>query len=418
MGVREVEIEGVRLRLLRLSFSGELAYELYAPADRVVALWERLLARAAPLGIKPYGLEALASLRIEKGHVAGLELDHRNTLDDLGLGKMAASGKAYVGRELRDRPDLRAAERWSLVGLELLEPQARLRGGAIYLPAAMRSPATDAGYITSVTWSTVLEKYIALGLYQGGLEHVGEEILCAYPLKGETVRARIVQPVFVDPGRGAAACLIVVSPLEGRLAVGGRDGADGACARCASRRSGGWYLTQLGVFRDGAERALAARPPDHRLGTPRLEWGGDAERSPSPVSDRRRPVLGDIARGRHGAGALEQASAAGFGYGHGAVGRADLPAARRYRGGRCARASSGPRFGFDAISGRGVLHRPASHHTGMLLDRRGRERFELYVLGTFAASIWDVLIDTALPYGYEVGVQSAAAGWSDSPMAQ
>ena len=50
-----------------------------------------------------------------------------------------------------------------------------------------------------MTWSTVLEKYIALGLYQGGLKHVGEEIVCAYPLKGETVRARIVQPVFVDP---------------------------------------------------------------------------------------------------------------------------------------------------------------------------------------------------------------------------
>jgi methylglutamate dehydrogenase subunit C len=199
MGVREVEVDGVRLRLLRLSFSGELAYELYAPADRGVALWERLLARAAPLGLEPYGLEALASLRIEKGHVAGLELDHRNTLDDLGLGKMAASGKAYVGRELRERPDLRAAERWSLVGLECLEPQARLRGGAILFARGDATAGHGRGYITSVTWSTVLDKYIALGLYQGGLEHAGEEILCAYPLKGETVRARIVPPVFIDP---------------------------------------------------------------------------------------------------------------------------------------------------------------------------------------------------------------------------
>jgi sarcosine oxidase subunit gamma len=58
------------------------------------------------------------------------------------------------------------------------------------------------------------------------------------------------------------------------------------------------------------------------------------------------------------------------------------------------------------------------HHTGVLLDRRGRERFELYVLGTFAASIWDVLIDTALPHGYQVGVESAAAGWSDSRTTQ
>ncbi len=199
MGVREVEVEGVPLRLLRLSFSGELAYELYVPADRGVALWERLLERAAPLGLKPYGLEALASLRIEKGHVAGLELDHRNTLDDLGLGKLAASAKPYVGRELRERADLRAPGRSRLVGLECLEPQARLRGGAILFARADAITGHGRGYITSVTWSTVLEKFIALGLYQGGLEHVGEEILCVYPLKGETVRARIVQPVFVDP---------------------------------------------------------------------------------------------------------------------------------------------------------------------------------------------------------------------------
>jgi sarcosine oxidase subunit alpha len=199
MGVLEVQVDGMPLRLLRLSFSGELAFELYVPADRGVALWERLLGRAAPLGLKPYGLEALASLRIEKGHVAGLELDHRNTLDDLGLGKMAASAKPYIGRELRERPDLRAAERWSLVGLECLEPHARLRGGAILFARGEAITGHGRGYITSVTWSTVLDKYIALGLYQGGLTHVGEEIVCAYPLKGETVRARVVQPVFVDP---------------------------------------------------------------------------------------------------------------------------------------------------------------------------------------------------------------------------
>ena len=58
------------------------------------------------------------------------------------------------------------------------------------------------------------------------------------------------------------------------------------------------------------------------------------------------------------------------------------------------------------------------HHAGVLLDRRGQERFELYVLSTFAASTWDVLVDTALPYGFEVGVESAAAGWSDSRIAQ
>ena len=135
MGCLEIALEGVPVRIIRLSFSGELAYEVYMPADYGIALWEHILDRRRPLGIKPYGLEALASLRIEKGHVAGLELDHRTSLDDLGLGKMASKEKSYVGRELRQRPELQAPERWSLVGLECLEPDKRLRGGSILFAA-------------------------------------------------------------------------------------------------------------------------------------------------------------------------------------------------------------------------------------------------------------------------------------------
>ncbi len=199
MGCLESALEGVPVRIIRLSFSGELAYEVYVPADYGTALWEHMLIAGESFGIKPYGLEALASLRVEKGHVAGLELDHRTSLDDLGLGKMASRDKPYVGRELRQRPELQAPERWSLVGLECLEPAKRLRGGAILFAANDAIKGHGRGYITSVTWSTELEKYIALGLYQGGLKHAGEEIVCAYPLKDEQVRARIIAPQFVDP---------------------------------------------------------------------------------------------------------------------------------------------------------------------------------------------------------------------------
>jgi sarcosine oxidase subunit alpha len=161
-------------------------------------LWEHILKAAAPLGIKPYGLEALASLRIEKGHVAGLELDHRNTLDDLGLGRMAGKDKAYVGRELRFREDCQSPFRWSLVGLELMEPDKKLRGGSILFAADDEIKGHGRGYITSVTWSTELSKFIALGFYKGGLKHEGEEIICAFPLKNEQVKARIVSPHFID----------------------------------------------------------------------------------------------------------------------------------------------------------------------------------------------------------------------------
>jgi sarcosine oxidase subunit alpha len=198
MGCRDILFEGVGLRLLRMSFSGELAYEVHVPADYAISLWEHILKAAAPLGIRPYGLEALASLRIEKGHVAGLELDHRNTLDDLGLGKMASTQKDYVGRALRFREDCQSAERWSLVGLELLEPEKKLRGGAILFSAGDEIKGHGRGYITSVTWSTELDRFIALGLYNGGLKHEGEEIIAAYPLKNEQARLKIVSPHFID----------------------------------------------------------------------------------------------------------------------------------------------------------------------------------------------------------------------------
>lgn len=198
MGVMDFPFGGTTVRLMRLSFSGELAYEIHCPASAVQALWEHVLASGEPQGIKPYGLEALASLRIEKGHVAGLELDHRNTLDDLGLGKMASAQKDFVGRALRLRENHMAPDRWSLVGLELMEPEKRLRGGSILFSMDDEIKGHGRGYITSVTWSTELGKFIALGLYKGGLAHEGEEIIAAFPLKNEQVKLRIVPPHFID----------------------------------------------------------------------------------------------------------------------------------------------------------------------------------------------------------------------------
>jgi methylglutamate dehydrogenase subunit C len=198
MGVIDIEFEGVAVRLLRLSFSGELAYEIHCPANYTTAVWEHVLSAADSLGIRPYGLEALASLRIEKGHVAGADLDHRNTLDDLGLGKMAGKEKDYIGKALRFREDCQAPERWSLVGIECMEDGKKLRGGAILFAATDEIKGHGRGYITSVTWSTELGKYIALALYNGGLKHEGEDIICAFPLKNENVKAKIVSPHFID----------------------------------------------------------------------------------------------------------------------------------------------------------------------------------------------------------------------------
>ena len=198
MGVKDFTFDGVPVRLLRMSFSGELAYEVYTPADYGIALWEHIMLAAKPLDIRPYGLEALASLRIEKGHVAGADIDQRNTLYDLGLGKMARKNAQFVGKALLERPEHIKPDRWSLVGLECLEPGQRLRGGSILFAATDEIKGHGRGYITGVTWSNELKTYVALALYQGGLAHLGDEIVSAFPMKNETVRARIVSPVFID----------------------------------------------------------------------------------------------------------------------------------------------------------------------------------------------------------------------------
>ena len=200
MAVRDFVFEKVPLRILRVSFSGELGYEIHCPAAYTQGLWEHLLKRGEPLGIKPYGLEALASLRIEKGHIASPEMDHRNSLDDVGLGKMASKKKSFVGEVLREREAMMAPDRWSLVGLELLEPDKKLRGGAILFAGNDEIKGHGRGYVTSVTWSTDLQMHIALGLFQGGLKHENEEVIAAYPLKDEQVRLRIVSPHFIDRG--------------------------------------------------------------------------------------------------------------------------------------------------------------------------------------------------------------------------
>ena len=166
------------------------------PAKR---LWTRLLEAGAPFGIKPYGVEALGALRVEKGHVAGPEIDGRTTLDDLGLGRMAGKRTGFVGDVLRRRPAFQAPDRQRLVGLECIEAGKRLRGGAILFLPDDKTRGHGRGRVTSVTFSPELGRYVGLALLAGDVAAEGSEVTAVYPMKAETVRARIVSPVFLDP---------------------------------------------------------------------------------------------------------------------------------------------------------------------------------------------------------------------------
>ncbi|MES0070474.1 sarcosine oxidase subunit alpha family protein [Mesorhizobium sp. M0074] len=199
MGLLEANYSGTPLRIIRLSFSGEQAYEIYVGASIGEEVWSRLIEAGTPFRLRPYGVEALGALRIEKGHVAGPEINGRTTLDDLGLSRMAGKRSGYVGDVLSRREALSEPARPRLVGLRCLEPGKRLSGGSILFKPGERIHGHGLGHITSITYSPTLGAWVALGLLARNAAEEGSEIVASCPIKGETVRAQIVSPMFLDP---------------------------------------------------------------------------------------------------------------------------------------------------------------------------------------------------------------------------
>mgnify|MGYP000935942684 CR=1 FL=1 len=191
---------GIPARLFRISFSGELAYELSVPAEYGEAMMEALMRAGERFGITPYGTEALGVMRIEKGHVAGNELNGQTTASDLGLGKMMSKKKDFIGRLMAGRPALLDPGRPVFVGLKPVNPGDRLRAGAHFL--AMNSPADlehDEGYMTSVAYSPSLGHWIGLGLLKGGAKRMGERMRAYDPVRNGDTPVEVCSPVFVDP---------------------------------------------------------------------------------------------------------------------------------------------------------------------------------------------------------------------------
>jgi sarcosine oxidase subunit alpha len=201
MGVAELTVGGgITARLYRISFSGELAYEIGVPARYGDALARKLMEAGADFGVAPYGTEALSVMRIEKGHVAGNELDGRTTARDLGLGRMMSSKKDCIGRVLAGRPALLDPKRPALVGLKPVDHKARLRAGAHLMPmVAAPLAANDLGVVTSVAFSPSLDHWIGLGLLAGGQKMHGRHVRAVDPVRNGDVEVEVCSPCFIDP---------------------------------------------------------------------------------------------------------------------------------------------------------------------------------------------------------------------------
>ena len=201
MAVAELEAcDGIPARLYRLSFSGELAYEIGVPARYGDALARAVMQAGEPFGIAPYGTEALGVMRIEKGHVAGNELDGRTTADDLGLGRMMSGKKDFIGRVMAARPALVDPKRPKLVGLRPRDTGKRLCAGAHLLPVgAARVGENDQGIISSVAFSPSLNHWVGLGFIVGGSERIGQTVMMVDFMRDSFIEVELCAPVFVDP---------------------------------------------------------------------------------------------------------------------------------------------------------------------------------------------------------------------------
>jgi sarcosine oxidase subunit alpha len=200
MAWAEGELGGIPARVFRISFSGELSYEVAVPAHRALELWERLFEVGADLGAMPYGTEALHVMRAEKGFIMiGDETDGTVIPQDLGLDWAISKKKDdYLGKRAQERPHMTDPARWKLVGLETVDGSV-LPDGAYAVEPGKNALGQRAmiGRVTSTYHSPTLGRGIAMGLVERGPERMGE-VLTFPGTDGTTYKARIVEPVFYD----------------------------------------------------------------------------------------------------------------------------------------------------------------------------------------------------------------------------
>jgi methylglutamate dehydrogenase subunit C len=200
LAAKEINIlGGLTARLFRISFSGEHAYEVSVPADYGNMAARAVMQAGAEFGITPYGVEALSVMRIEKGHVAGSELNGTTTAADLGLGRMMSAKKDYIGRMMAQREGLTRNDREAVVGVRPVGKSDRLRAGAhILTKGEAPSMDNDQGYVSSVAFSPMLDMWVGLALCKRGRERHGEIVQLFDGVRGIHIKAELCDPMHYD----------------------------------------------------------------------------------------------------------------------------------------------------------------------------------------------------------------------------
>lgn len=201
MGCRGITVcGGTPARLFRISFSGELAYEIAVPARYGDSMIRALMMAGEEFEAVPYGIEALGVMRIEKGHPVGNELCGTTTAANIGLGRMVSQKKDCIGRVLSQREGLNGENDSRLVGFVPVDKTKDLNSGAHFVRSGNSAiTENDEGWMSSVCYSPVLGHSIGLGFLFNGQDRIGEVLDAVSPVTNNTLAVEVVSPHFVDP---------------------------------------------------------------------------------------------------------------------------------------------------------------------------------------------------------------------------
>ena len=202
MDWRDGTVAGVKARVFRISFTGELSYEVNVPAHHGRRVWEQLMEAGAEFDITPYGTETMHVLRAEKGFIiVGQDTDGSMTPSDMNMDWVLGKNKtfSYLGKRSLERSDTTRDNRKQLVGLKtLVATEVIPEGAQIVFDSKQKIPMSMQGHVTSSYYSACLGHSIALAVVKGGLNRLGQIVYC--PLAdGRIIAAEIVSSVFYDP---------------------------------------------------------------------------------------------------------------------------------------------------------------------------------------------------------------------------
>ena len=199
MGYKEADLFGVPARIFRISFSGELAYEINVESGYGIFMWEKVMELGKEMNIEPYGTEALSTLRIEMGHVAGSEIDGRVISSDLSLEGMLSKKKDFIGKRSLNREAFLDPNREKIVGVVPLDKKSMIPEGSHLVRDSNASlPNPKLGHISASCWSVEYNHPFSLAILQDGKKRIGEKLFALSPLKKKSIEVEIVSSHYVD----------------------------------------------------------------------------------------------------------------------------------------------------------------------------------------------------------------------------